>query len=324
MLPSMIFEQISLEEIDFENEMFRISEKLDYAPLLDSLRAVGQLNPVLLFDVEGSKKIVCGFRRLRALRQLNRPGALARVLTEKAFSAAGIFGFALWDNLSHRSLNPLEKARVLFKLKNAFAVSKSLIVRIYLPLLRLMPNESVLQAHLALHVIHPELRQCMIEDRLTLSSIVSLSEMPYRSQDRIASLMGKIRLSASLQRKVMDLLMDLAATTGTLPGEILDIPGILDVLGDSQMSPYQRGEAVHRILYRRQNPRLSKAQEGFIDKKKSLGLPSSIRIKADPFFEKPGLSVEFEASTADRFRELASALQEVSKTQALEELFWID
>ena len=58
-----------------------------------------------------------------------------------------------------------------------------------------------------------------------------------------------------------------------------------------------------------------------MEQKKSLGLPAAIKISTDPFFETPGLRVEFNAGTPGRFRTLAAALQSASQMPVLEELF---
>ncbi len=107
----MVFKEIPLEEIDFANESYRNSEELDSMALADSLRAVGQLNPVCVVDASPHKIIACGFRRLTALRRLGMPRALARILPADSGGPVRLFNVALWDNLSHRQLNALEKSR---------------------------------------------------------------------------------------------------------------------------------------------------------------------------------------------------------------------
>jgi hypothetical protein len=92
-------------------------------------------------------------------------------------------------------------------------------------------------------------------------------------------------------------------------------------LDDSRLSPFQKGEKLHQVLCRLRNPRLSRAAERFLAEKKLLGLPGSIQITPDPFFETPGLRVEFNASSADRFRDLTAALQRASQMAALDEMF---
>jgi hypothetical protein len=92
-------------------------------------------------------------------------------------------------------------------------------------------------------------------------------------------------------------------------------------MDDPRLSPFQKGERVCEALHRLRNPRLTLAAEQFAAGKKLLELPGSIRIAADPFFETPGLRVEFDAPDAHRFRDLASALRKASRKPALEKLF---
>jgi len=68
-------------------------------------------------------------------------------------------------------------------------------------------------------------------------------------------------------------------------------------------------------------PGLSKALDRFQSNKKQLPLPGSIRIVPHPFLENADLRVEFLVSDAERFRELAAALQKAAQSPKLEELF---
>ena len=83
MLSAMICQEISIEEIDPANETFRISEEIVSAPLQMSMRVIGQLNPVLLLGGKRPLAVVCGFRRIHALRQLGESHVLARVMEGK-------------------------------------------------------------------------------------------------------------------------------------------------------------------------------------------------------------------------------------------------
>jgi hypothetical protein len=320
----MICQEISIKEIDFENETFRISEEVISAPLTASIRKIGQLNPVVLLKSDLSYRIVCGFRRLYALRQLNAKSVLARILENRATDFLPVFDLALWDNLSHRRLEPLEKARILYKLINDFRVSNRTVTRIYLPSMDLKPNEQVLKAYIVLHESHPDFRRHFKEGRLTQASMEFLSTIPSSSRETIASLFDKIRLSASLQRKFSRLLDDLAAITDAEPGKPLEDPQVREVLNNPRLSPAQRGEKVYAILYRLRYPRLAQAEKLFMERKQSMGLPGSVRITADPYFEKPDLYVEFNAHDAERFRKLAAELFEASRKPELDRLFEID
>jgi ParB-like chromosome segregation protein Spo0J len=320
----MNFKEIPLEEIDFDDEEFRISEDLDSAAILKSIREIGQLNPVLFLDRGSRKVIVCGFRRARAMKRLGNRSVLGRLLSSETHNPLQVFELAIWDNISHRQLNALEKARTLFKLKSIFGVSSDRLLKIYLPLLDLAPHESILNSHIMLDGARPGLRQCLAEGLLTHSSLESLAKTPGRIQDRVASLMTAIRLSASLQKKVLELLEDLSAMTDSPLDAPLDNPEVLAVSADSRLSPFQKGEKLHAILFNLRNPRLTQALERFAAGKKKLGLPGTIRISPHPFFETSNLHVEFDANNAESFRELTSALQKAAQLQDLEELFQPD
>lgn len=320
----MICREILIEEIDFENETFRISEEVVSAPLIASMREIGQLNPVVLLEENLRYRIVCGFRRLHALRRMNISKVLARVLEGKSPDSPDVFDLALWDNISHRDLGSLEKARVLFKLKNNFGVSDQVLIQVYLPRIDLKPHKKILRTHMMLHESRPDFRMYFKEGRLTQASLEYLSAIPALSQEIIASSIRGIRLSASSQRKFFSLLEDLAAMTGTEPGNTLKDLQVLDVLNDVRLSPVERGEKVYAILYRFRYPRVSQAEERFMERRKSLGLPGSVRITADPYFETTDLRVAFSARDAERFRELAADILKASRKPELDRLFQID
>jgi hypothetical protein len=316
----MLITEIPLEEIDLEDETFRISEELDPAPLLESLREVGQLNPVVLLGENGRKKVVCGFRRARAARTLRMPHVFARTLAEGT-NPERVFLMALQDNLSHRELIPLEKARALSTLRNSLGVPDGKLVRVYLPLLKLDPGERVLRSYILLHRIHPGLRRCYAEGRLTHASIAAVAEMPRPAQDSIAATFEKIRMSTSLQKKFLELLEDLASPALDQSCPPLQSAEVVAIINDSRLSHFQRGEKVYEALYRLRNPKLSKASDEFDSHRKRLGLPGAIRIAAHPFFEEAGLRVEFDAPDIKRFRQMVTALEKAAHSPELATLF---
>jgi ParB-like chromosome segregation protein Spo0J len=320
----MIIRQMPLGEISFENDAFRISEDLDSAPVLNSIREVGQLNPLILLDLQPQMAIVCGFRRMDALKRLGKSEALVRILSREDCDRAGAFHIALWDNLSHRQFSALEKARALFKLKNMCGISDESLVRTYLPALGLAPNENVLKIHLLLNAVHQDLRRCLAEGKLTQSSVEVLAEMPAQMQAGIAAMMNGIRWSASLQKKTLQLLDELRATTGNSFDAPLKSLQVLAILEDAGLSPFQKGDKVYEALYRLQNPRLSQAEARFFASREKLALPGTIQINPHAFFEEPGVRVEFRAPSVDRFRQLASALHDAAQSPDMERLFDLD
>jgi hypothetical protein len=145
--------------------------------------------------------------------------------------------------------------------------------------------------------------------------------MPRPVQDGIAATMGKIRMSASLQKKFLGLIEDLGAAAENRSCPPLESEEVSAIINDSRLSQFQKGEKVCEVLCRLRNPKLSKASEEFEMQKKHLGLPGAIRIAAHPFFEEAGLRVEFEARDVGHFRQIVKALQEAAQAPELARLF---
>ena len=319
----MKVEEINLTAIDFEDETFRISEDLAPAQMISSLQAVGQLNPVVLLGSENSHRyrIVCGFRRLHGLRSLGRSGADARILLSGEFSQLEVFLRAIWDNLSHRRLEPLEVARALCGLQKLCGLEEELLVKHFLPLFGLSSHRNVLRSYCRLHLLHPELRRLLNAGHLTLASAERLAQTAPEVQTGVLAVLGRIHLSASRQREVLELCEDLAVLSGTTLAGILNQSEILTIAEDARLSSSQRGDRIHEVLYRRRNPRLSGAKEAFFAGKAALDLPGTIRLSPDPYFETPRLRVEFDVASAPAFREAVAALERAGRAAALDRLF---
>jgi ParB-like chromosome segregation protein Spo0J len=320
----MIAEEVKLEAVDLEDERFRISEDLDPARLEESLRRVGQLHPVQLLPGENSKfLVICGFRRLRALRKIGHLSAWARIWSDSECDPLAALHIAIWDNLSHRELNPLEIARALSSLKNLCSVPPETLVEKYLPLLGLKPHKNVLRGYLALHGAHPQIRLMLQDGRVTLSTAERLSAAPPDFQEKAAEVFEKARWSASAQREMLELVEDLASIWECGPVAVFDKEQVAAILNDERLSAFEKGHQIRELLYRWRNPRLSAAGERFLSERKRLDLPAWVRLSPDPFFESPRMRVEFDVASAQGFRDIAETLQRAARNPALEGLFGV-
>ena len=320
----MIFQTVRLEDIDFSDETFRITEDLASERMMASLRKIGLIHPVVLRERTGlNKVIVCGFRRLHALQRLGKAEALARIEPSDCPPLQSC-SMALLDNLSHRRLTALESSRALFVLRHACRVDEDTLIETYLPMLGLKPHRNVLRTYLDLSRLASGLRHLVREEQVTVSSAQRLALMAAQVQERFAAVFKSIRLSASLQRKVLDLFEELGAMAPGGVLEVMDRPEIAAVLKDPGLSPFQRGEKVHDALHRLRSPRLCRAHDRFRAKERSLGLPGNIRVAPDPFFETSRIRISFEVSSPGEFRDVSAALRQAARNPALDGLFQLD
>jgi hypothetical protein len=320
----MIVEDVRLDRIDHHNETCRISEDLDPPQLENSLREIGQVNPAVLVDRNsGGLMIVCGFRRLRALRRMGRPSALARILPEGDLSLLQAFRLALWENLSHRRLSPLEAARALFALRHTCGLPEGSLLETYMPALDLPPHPRVLHTYLGLHLLHPHLRAQFSEGHLALATVERLASRPTTLQQAFAGIMAGVRLTVSLQRQVLDLVDELAALTACPAEEVLRHAEIIEISADAGLSPQERGQKLYDLLYRQRFPRITAAEDRFFAATSEIDLPGDVHLHHDRYFETTSIRVEFQAASVSRFRTLAGALDKAARSPKLETLFQI-
>lgn len=85
--------------------------------LIESLRAIGQIEPVTVEDVDGAYKIVTGHRRLLAARSLGWTELAAMVYPfDQSRSAA----MMLHENIVREDLNPAEEALYMAQVRERF------------------------------------------------------------------------------------------------------------------------------------------------------------------------------------------------------------
>lgn len=319
----MVFPEIPLTAIDFEDETFRISEELHIDLMRASLQAVGLICPVVLLQRAETSRftILCGFRRLHGLSDIGAGLAAARILTPGAGNARELFLKALWDNIAHRRLDPLETARALFVLSTTCEADEDVLVQHFLPLFGLSPHRNLLETYLRLHQLQPGLRRLLSAGHLSIPSAERLARMEPAVQAEISPLVESVRLSSSLQRQFLDLAEDLSAINQVSLGEILASPEIKIIAADLRLTPFQKGEQIYDLLYRRRNPRLTLARDKFRADRAEMNLPGHIRLSGDPFFETPRLHVEFDVTSARAFREAVAALEQSCTKSSLDRIF---
>jgi hypothetical protein len=255
------------------------------------------------------------------MRELRFEEALARI-EPASRSSLELCSLALADNLSHRTLTPLECAKALSILHDLCGLSETVLVEQYLPLLGLPAHVNMLRSYLKLNCLVLGLRDKFRLGWLTLASVERLTVMPEAVQYQFSEFFAQARFSASLQKQVLELLEELGALAGGGINEVLALPELVAVLHDEALSQYQRGGKVHEVLYRRRHPRISRAYDEFNDKRQRLALPGTVQLAPDPFFEKGRIKVNFEFSSAEEFQAVASVIASAAEKKAvLDSLF---
>ena len=113
-------QNIPIKQIDLSDETFSVNFMPDLQSLRSSVKEIGLIQPVLLRKKGEQYQIVCGFRRISVLNELEAPDVPSRIFEEKEMDELQFFSISLHENLTTRGFNIVEKAIALNKLVHRF------------------------------------------------------------------------------------------------------------------------------------------------------------------------------------------------------------
>ena len=139
-LSDVLERQIPLNRISEDPGPYCMSFRSDLDPLCRSIKKIGLIYPPLVIRGDGGKMdVVIGFRRILALKSLKCENAPMKDISDLGLSPLDLLIFNLYDNLSVRSFNNVEKGMILNRLKSHLPGKE--IRKQYMPLLGLAPRE---------------------------------------------------------------------------------------------------------------------------------------------------------------------------------------
>ena len=178
-------ENIPLQDIDLDDTAFRLSYGSDLGPLKQSIDRVGLINPpVLRRRSDARYQVVCGYRRVRALRELGVSCAICATVSSETGDEACLL-LNLYDNTSHRELNPIEKSMAINRLLNHFPEDR--VTSDFLPLLKIKPHVTQFMAFQPLCLLEKELQDALLEGIIDGHTALRLAQLE-NSENRDTSL----------------------------------------------------------------------------------------------------------------------------------------
>lgn len=141
----------------------------DLAELTESIRANGIIQPVVVRPFQGRYQLIAGERRYRAARMasLATIPALVRVVTDEQ-----LFEWSLVENIHRRDLNAIERAKAYQRYVAAFSLTQAEAAE------RLGEDRSVIANHLRLLDLPEELKEMLVDGRLSMGHARAILGLP--------------------------------------------------------------------------------------------------------------------------------------------------
>jgi ParB family chromosome partitioning protein len=295
-----------LSEIDFTDRSFPFSFGELPQKLIESIKQVGLLQPPLLQTAATGYKIVCGRRRLEALRRSGAEDGVIKFFAAPAGQVMELFRRALWENLAQREFNPVEIADIYAKALEIF--SKDELLREIKPALEIPKRERFHKRYQAIAGFSPELRELLAAGIMDPESVDLIAGWSDSEIAVLIKLIVETGLRRNKLREVINRLDDLARRDRISPCEPLTVAcaAVRDAEGKIDISALRNQLKV--MLY----PHLTAARKNFAEKLEKLSLPADIRLDPPPDFEGGEYRLSFSFSDRRQWQEACEKLNSIA------------
>jgi len=274
---------VDLHFIDRDDASFRLSYGFDLDFLKQSISRVGLINPpVLRKRPDDCYQIVCGYRRIRALRELGVASAACQLVSPETTDEECLL-LSLYDTIAHRELNPIEKSLALNRLLSYYREEK--IVSDFLPLLKLQPHITQLRAYQPLCLLDKEIRDALLKDIIDIHTALRLGQLNPETSECLAHLLIALRLSVSKQAEVITNVVEIGLRDGVSTQAVTGDPAVRSILANDTLNRPQKGDAILRVLREKRYPQLTAKEKQVKAMLSKVKLPHGMSITPPPFFE---------------------------------------
>jgi ParB family chromosome partitioning protein len=312
----MKIKDIGIDELEFRDERFRISNYFFPDLLIRSIKEIGLVNPPVVTARNGRLLIVNGWKRVLACRELSLSPLPVFILEEADDLKA--FRMSFLENLTVRRFSLLEKSEIIRKLVG-FGESEKEIIKTYFPLLAIPPTYDYYTLFLNISHLEPEDKELIHKKNVPLAALERLVE--FTPEERRALYPLLLPLGQNKQKDIVEVIQELCLSRGLSIQGILGEKEFKTVLQSGNLSPLQKAEKVSQLLKKKRFPLLSARQEAFVSAKKKLAWPKDIKISPTPFYEDKKMFIEFSFLSKKDFLKKTSALHEAAVSEDFEELF---
>lgn len=309
---------IPLSMLDEDPGPYTMSFGFDLKPMIESIRRVGVLNPPFVDrDEEGRARIVAGYRRVLALKVLQREEIVCFDLSGSELSVSDRLLLNLHDNLSTRNLNGTEKGMALERLAVHFPEQE--VVERYMPLLGLPAHRPVLASYLRIGELRKDIRASFAAGNLSFQTVRSLLEMDSAARAAFSEWFLDLQFNFNQQSHFIDLVMEVSSISNVPPEHVFSASAFRAIVEDRALNGPQKVKSVLEALRAMRLPRLVAAEKEFQKRVRDLKLPEGVRVHHSPFFESPEYRLEIRFKDGKALRKRVTELATIQGLERVED-----
>jgi hypothetical protein len=302
---------VNLKDFDEDPGPYCMSFGFDLKPLIRSIEESSLINaPLITRDSGGKIDVVAGYRRIMALKSLQRKKVPCKDLSDSGLSTLQLLLLNLYDNLATREFNEVEQGMILKRLIPH--LSRKKIVEHCLPLLNLPSHEPTLDSFLNLEKMEPHIKASLAAKRISFQTVKTLMEVDPDSRSAMFGWISKIRLNSNQQTQFIEYARDISIKEEKKVTELLGEKSFSSIMENGELNNPQKAKGVLDLLRSRRFPFLSRSEKVFQRKVSSLPLPEGVKVHHPPYFEGPDYRLEILFKEGKELKEKVDSLSGLS------------
>jgi len=312
-------DKIDLALIDGSDRTFHITASTEIDGLKSSMADAGLMIPPLIVEKKatGRYTIISGFRRIAAAAALGWPSIQVRVLDPSA-PAIDRVKFAIAENSFQRQLTVIEQCRSI-QLMSSFFTSEKKMARAAGDL-GLPANVSMHRKLMRLSTLPEKVQDSVLANTLSFAVAIGFEKGDPADMVCISGLFDVMKPSLNKQREIVTLLSEISIIEDISISRIVNGKSIQAIMTADGVDRSQKTEKVRACLRRRRFPEITRAEQDFENKTKSLKLDSNTRLLPPRSFEGTTYRLTFNFRNAEELEDRQSMMNKIVKNPVIRDI----
>ncbi len=313
MAKGLAVKDIPLSKIDTDDETYLFRYKIEARQLSDSIKKVGLISPIYLTPRK-PHSVVSGFRRLQAHKLLKRKQIKAFML-DRSLCHTDCVLLTLSDNYYNGSLNDIDKAFALNKLKKVFLFNDKKLLKMA-QLLELPKSMEIIRYYLKIGEFNNKIKDGYLDGSLSLNQLFLLTKLTDKERsDVYRNIIVNCKLNTNELKQVIANLKLIGERKNKDISGVLKIDSIKKLLDNKYLKPRQRADMLSGLLRSLVYPALTKKSKEF----QRIARKLNINIDYPENFEGDFLKVHLKPRSYQEFYDMLKLSKD--KKKLLSDLF---
>jgi ParB family chromosome partitioning protein len=308
---------VKLALVDSKDDSLRITTQNNIDHLMNSIRHVGMLNLPLLIEKKTGFKIVSGFRRIEACRQLNWIDVGGRIL-DSGTTQLECIRYAVTANAFQRPLNLIEQSRSINLLHPFFDDVSTLGKE--LSATGLPDNPSMIKKIKELCHLPEAVQNGILSNTISLPMALELGKFEQDVGKGFAKLFETLKLSLNKQKEILTLVKEISFREDIPILKVIKTDRIQKILTNENLDRNQKIRNIRIYLKQRRFPVITATQNDLENQLKKLELGSGTRLIPPENFEGSTYILKLFFKNLDELKDRHANINELIKNPSLRKI----